>query len=367
MDKYLFPHITNAAFNMSGYTEETRCTVLEEYSKSNKEEVYAYAKERKILPFAAYLLNELGCDSEFWLPVVEKYEARNSLIIAQMDKAFQKLKDAGVKTVFVAQNFGAVLMGGKSLSLFASGDADLCGDISEKDLINRTFSELGYQRKDRYCGNKLLSSDFSNDKILPDGFYLGIEYDTISRLKLPNPIDMNDFVDWDHMMHYQDTSIVLPPVDAQTYICLVHISLHSFSRAPDIRLYIDIQNCMNCHPDMNRVLEYAEHDRTVVRVVSAYLLTSKLFRLNWHDPAVEKAYAKYRSRVDHMISRVYNEEKNELIYEPGKVETLKIECDYYDSASDKYGILLPDHNWMREVYGSSGVMAHLKHAVRVVL
>ena len=366
MNKFLFPVITNAAFNLDSDIDNIGYKVIAEYKNTTKEAVFEYAKERKILPFVANLLCKLDCDCNFWKDIIDNYRNRNQQVIAALDQVFRKFEVTGVHKVFVSQNFGAVLTGETDIALFASGDVDLCGDVLEKDLINQVFEELGYNRKDRYCGHKLISSEFSNDSLLPSNFHFGICYDTISRLKLPNPIEMNEFVDWDNLLQYRDTHIILPPVDAQTYICLVHISLHSFSRAPDIRLYVDVQNCMKKHPNMRHILDYAKQDGTIVRVVAAYLLTLKLFRLNWQDLAMKDAYDKYRKRVDHLIKLVYNETDNELIYEPNKIETLRIESAYYDNFINKFDILLPKAKWMCDVYWSCGMIAHIKHLGRII-
>lgn len=364
MNKYAFPAITRAAFQMNQLDEALIQSVLSEYSKSNKEAVYAYAKERKILPFVAFLLARLGQNADYWAPVVASYEARNRQIIAGLDAVFSKMTEADVKKLFLSQNFGALLVGGKNVSLFASGDADLCGALSEKETIDEVFRILGFQQSDRFCGKKLISSDYNNDTLLPAGFTVGVEYDTLSRLKLPNPIDMENFVDWSRMQRYQDTSIVLPPLDALTYICLVHISLHSFSRAPDIRLYVDIENSAAAKPDWEQVIAYAEREKTVIRILSAVAITKKLFGLTVPD-TVNDILRAYDQQIERVLRLVYNQDKNELIYEPGGLKTLRIETVYYDDSNAVRAMLFPRKDWMDSVYGGHGVGAHVRHAVNL--
>lgn len=360
MNKYAFPAITKAAFQM-GQTNKTLIqSVSNEYHESNKESIFAYAKERKILPFVAFLLAQVGQDAAYWASVVESYRARNRQIIAGLDVVFSKMAESGVKKLFLSQNLGALLVGGKDISLFASGDADLCGDFSEKGKIDDVFRILGFHQTDRYCGKKLISSDYNNDVLLPAGFTIGIEYDTLSRLKLPNPIDMDNFVDWHRMQSYQDTKIVLPPIDALTYICLVHISLHSFSRAPDIRLYVDIENCIAAKPDWDRVIEYAMKEKTVIRVLSAISITKKLFGIAVPDTVNDMLHT-YDRKIERVLRLVYNKEKNELIYEPGSLKVLRIENAYYDNRVAFRSMLFPQKDWMESVYGGHGVIDHMRH------
>lgn len=366
MNKYAFPYITNASFRMCELDDILIQNIHEEYRNSSAEELYRYATQRKILPFVAYLMGSMDLDRDFWNGVTEHYRKRNSTIIRALAQLFIQFEQYGVKKVFVSQNFGALLASGMDISLFASGDVDLCGDISEKKEIDKAFKDLGYIQKDRYCGKKLISSDYFNHNVLPQGFAIGIEYDTLSRLKLPNPIDMTDFVDWNRTMFYKDTRIVLPSIDELTYICLVHISLHSFSREPDIRLYVDIENCIRCNPNFKTVMSFAEKDNTVVRVLAAYILMSKLFDNKLNDAVMDAYYDKYAERVNSVIDLVYNPKKNELLYEPSHLKTLIIECAYYDTSGGLMRMLIPRKDWIFEVYGNSNIMAFVKHILRLL-
>lgn len=365
IDLYQYPAITNAAFRIAALTDKIRTAVTNEYLDSTKEAVYAYAGERKILPFVANLMCKLGLDWDFWSETAACYRERNTKVIHALDQVFLALGKNGVTACFVSQNFGALLASGTDISMFASGDVDLCGRYSERGLVERTFLELGFTRIDRYCGKRLISSEFQNDSLLPEGFHIGVEYDTLSRMKLPEPIKAENFVEYEKLWRYADTSILLPPIDALTYICLVHISLHSFSRAPDIRLYIDVENCLKASPDIHKVLSYAEKDRTLVRVVTALQLTKKLFNMDLpsFEFEVDDHIVKRANRLQRLV---FHEGRSELIYEPSRIQTMRIELAYYDDGKGLKYMMLPDSAWKDEVYGGHGFLQGIRHCFRVI-
>lgn len=363
MDKYAYPIITNLAFQLYELSEAQKGSAEKEYQSTTKEALYEYAKERKVLPFVANLAIRLNLDVDFWQKTTDFYTERNKNIVKVLDIIYQAFEKNGVKKCYVSQNFGALLASGTDISLFASGDVDMHGDYTEREAIEKTFGELGFERKDRYCGKRLISSDYYNEALLPEQFAVGIEYDTLSRLKLPEPIKAENFVDWNRLVSYADTSIKLPQIDALTYICLVHISLHSFSRAPDIRLYIDIENCLKAGSDLENVMAFAKRDKTVVRVLTAFILTKKLFGTDL-DKCVQDVALEYDKRLKKLLKLVYDEEKNSLIYEPKRINTLRIELCYYDDGKGLTKMLFPDKKWKKEVYGD-GIIADIKHIARI--
>ena len=60
--------------------------------------------------------------------------------------------------------------------------------------------------------------------------------------------------------------------------------------------------------------------------------------------------------------------KNDLIYEPSGLKVLQIEtlCDDRSILHGILSILFPDKHWMKKVYGSCGLLAHMKHFLKVL-
>lgn len=363
--------LTNAAFKYSALSETEKAVIGELCKSEGQQSIYAFAKNKKILPFIAVLLTGMAIDKAFWSPVAEEYRKRNETVIRCLDRVFTKLSENGIKKIFVSENFGALLSADADKALFASGDIDMYGDPAEKEGIYLSFEQLGYTKKERYSGRKLISTNFYNPSVLPENFHFGVAWHPLSRMKLPCFINADDFVDWENLVSYQNTAIKMPDIEALMYICLLHISLHSYSRAPDIRLYMDIGNLSHLPVDWEKILDFAQRDKTVARVLTVSYLANKLIMVevpgNVLDLVTSPAYKK---QVSKLLKLVYDEGRNCLLFEPKRMKVLRIEA-LSDSVRFVEGIkkiLLPDKAWIREVYtGNSGsiVTGYIKHIVNV--
>ncbi len=352
--------------NCEGISDEERNRICETYHEYGKEAFYEEAIKRKILPFTASTLIRLQEDVDFWSNISNEYRQRNIAILTILDEAYAALKKHGVKKMFVSENFGALLSSQKDISLFASGDVDNYADPSEKKRIYEAFEELGYKRKERFSEKHQIAAEFfpPKDKAgLPDDFYISVDFYPLARLKLPCFIRADEFVAWDEVTTYHDTSVILPPPSALMYICLLHISLHSFSRAPDIRLYIDLLNMAQTEIDYNQIVCWCQRDKTCVRASTAALLCNQLLRTD-----ISNSIVSLSTRKEKVIKLVYNSAAQDLQYEPRGLKVLKIElaCDDRSIFHGLHSILFPDAQWMKDTYGSVGILAHLKHFIKVI-
>ena len=347
-------------------TEDERNKIEKIYRESGRDSFYQTAKKKKVLPFVAKALMQLDLDAEFWGDILEEYRNRNTNILSALDMAYDSIRKNGVKRAFVSENFGALLSAAGDIGLFASGDVDNYVDPSEKDKLYRAFEEIGYTRKERYSGKHQIAAEFfppQETTGLPEGFYISVDFFPLARLKLPCFVDADRFVDWSALTSYKDTAVLLPPPTALMYICLLHISLHSFSRAPDIRLYIDLLNMSRLNVDYRQIERWCKEDHTCTRAATAADICNELLRTNFPESLLE--LSPRRARVK---KYVFDTEICDLKYEPRGGAVLKIEIACDDS-SDLHGIrtiLFPDKTWMWETYGGSGVLAHVKHILKVI-
>ncbi len=335
------------------------------YKKLGREQTYQIVLKKKILPFAAKAFCSCGVDVAYWESVLAQYRKRNSSILSVLDQAYEELARQGVKKMFVSENFGALLSAGNDTALFASGDVDNHADPGEKEKIYRAFDALGYTRKERYTGAHLIAAEFFPPKRedLPEGFYISVDFYPLARLKLPCFVRSDAFVDWDGVYCYGSTAVKLPPVDALMYICMLHLSLHSFSRAPDIRLYIDPLNMSRLPVDYEKIAVWSRRDKTCTRVAVAAQLSNWLMQTQFPEMLVKLSNKRHR-----LIKQVYNREKNDLRYEPRGLKVLLIEmlCNDRGILPGLGEILFPNKQWMTKVYGSGGLMAYLKHIYKVL-
>ena len=357
--------LANAAFKYCKLSLEEKDTIIDLYKGDDQQSIYEFAKKKKILPFVAVLLSRLELDKAFWDDIAIKYRKRNEAIIGFLDTIFNKLSENGVKKVFVTENFGALLASDADKALFASGDVDMYADVAQKEEIYKSFEQLGYTIKELYSYKKLINTSFYNDDILSGEFHFAVAWNPLLRTKLPCFVDADDFVEWDKLWKYKDTAIKLPNIDALMYICLLHISLHSFSRAPDIRLYIDINNVSKLPINWEKIIGFAKRDNTMVRVLTACILAKKLLSVD--VPEFEINYrAQYERSISRLLRIVYDEKNNCLLYEPRGIKILKIEA-LVDNGDPFFGfmkILFPNRKWVKEFYvGDKGslIVAYLKH------
>lgn len=343
--------------------EEKRISTV--YQECGRDTLYETVKAKKILPFAARTFAACGLDAEFWQKIVDEQRKRNRKILACLDIVYSALKEHGVRKMFVSENFGALLSAGQDIALFASGDVDNYADPAEKGKICKVFEALGFSRKARYTGKHQIAAEFfpPKDMELPEKFYISVDFYPLARLKLPCFISADYFVDWENVWTYEDTNVVLPPPDALMYICLLHISLHSFSRAPDIRLYIDILNMSMTAVNYDTVAEWCRCDKTCTRVSAAAELSNYLMKTEL--PIVLTGLSERRKKVQKLV---YNSRNNDLIYEPHGLRVLRIEilCHDHGAVGGLREIFFPNQEWMKKVYGNSGFGAHMRHWFKVL-
>jgi len=348
-----------------GLSEEEQTHVTQIYRELGRDELHRLTQKKKILPFAARTFVLCGLDTDFWEEILQQYRRRNRAILRCLDTAYAELTRQGVRKMFVSENFGALLSADGDLALFASGDVDNHADPAEKEKIYRAFDKLGYTRKERFSGGHQIAAEFfpPETQDLPEKFYISVDFYPLARLKLPCFIRADEFVDWDALFCYGDTAVKLPPADALMYICLLHISLHSFSRAPDIRLYIDLLHMSRTQVDYDKLTRWCKRDGTCTRAATAAQLANCLM-----GTAFPESLLALSERWRKVIRMVYDERKNDLRYEPRGLKVLRIEVNCHDRGilPGAWEILFPDREWMKQVYGSSGIVAHMKHFRKVL-
>ena len=144
---------------------------------------------------------------------------------------------------------------------------------------------------------------------------------------------------------------------------MLHISLHSFSRAPDIRLYTDTLNMSMSQVDYSKIEGWSKKNNTKTRVSVAATLTNNLMKTNIPEKVTNQT-----NRKKKVLRLVYNSIENDLIYEPQGLKVWRIECCCDDKGfiHGMMDIAFPNKEWMREIYGKSNVGAYLKHIRRIL-
>ena len=349
--------------NMSIQNNFVESEFISLYNGIGEKLVISMSKTVKMQPFIAKACLKSNISTGVWKPVYENFYNRNKKVIEALDIIFTSFHKHGIKKVFLSENFGALLSSDSDFALFASGDVDCCADCSEYKKICTVFEELKFSRKEKYSNKLLISSEFSNDRILPKNFTISIDLYPLSRLSMPCFVQTDTFLNWNKMRQYGSTSIILPPIDALMYICLLHISLHSFCREPAIRLYRDIVNAaMKIRiDDWASILKWAKRDKVCRRISVAAYISSIIGNVK-----IPTEITSFCSKK--ILDLVFDSDNDILKDEPNRLNVLRIEtlCNDNSELNGMKEILYPDSDWMIEVYGKNNVITKMKHVFDIL-
>ena len=115
------------------------------YSEEVKTEILELCKTKKYTPVIADYLCQLGVDVDFWKEQYTFFQTRNIKIRDFVVCLFQDFHQSGVKSIFVYENFGALLKSDTDIALYASGDVDLCANESEMPVITEVLNKNGFK------------------------------------------------------------------------------------------------------------------------------------------------------------------------------------------------------------------------------
>ncbi|MBQ6431390.1 MAG: nucleotidyltransferase family protein [Oscillospiraceae bacterium] len=356
-----FSKLANASVR-EDLAQEEKQELIRLARELGEETLLAKATQAKMLPFLAKLMLVLKVAPQTWQPIYDRYAERNRQIIAELDRVYAALTAAGCRKLFVTENFGAMLAACGDTALFASGDVDNYVDAEEYPAVKRVMTSLGYRCEERFTGALFISANFEHPERLPQDFHFSFEVFPLSRLTQPCTVKTDDFTNWAQLRTYRDTAILLPQRDALLYICLLHISLHSFCRAPAIRLYRDIVNAADGLTDAEwaRIAAQAKRDHTERRLYSAAYLSNRI--------AGTALPIAQEPKIKQLLKLVYDEKHGVLLPEPSRARVMRIEIASHDrsAAAGLKDTLFPDKDWRRSVYGSGGMSGIIRHLKRIV-
>ena len=363
----LYNLIDNLAISGRSISNTDKSRICLFYANQGRKVIFDHAQKRKMIPFIAHLFCKLELDRDFWSKHAEQYKSRNLIILEILSQIFKNFHNANIYSIFLYENFGALISSETEISLFASGDVDLYTDFFNKNKIYSIMESHCFMPTNKGKRSEKVKTEFFNKKLFNNGFGINVMWVPMSRLKLPFNMDINNCISVDSLKRYKDTEIMLPSNEALMYLCLLHISIHSFSRSPDIRLYADIINMCKLNVNWIIIMGYAKQDNTVIRIATAAILTKKLF--NIEIPSFVLDYENEQSEVSKLIKLVYDDNKNVLKCPPNSMDILRIET-YSDGKGllkGIYDIIFPEKKWVMSYYEESIVIkGYFKHIVNLI-
>lgn len=356
--------IYRAAYTKTQISDETKAAIKELYHLEGREQLEEAAKKKKLVPAVAYLFESLGLDADYWKEITEKYRKRNQQVIEALDKMYSLLRENGIEKIAVVENFGALLASSSDICLFGSGDIDEYADPGEQPHIYDVLKKHNYELSEVYAGSKRISTSIVNKETMPEGFHFGINWDVTCRTNLPCFTSKGEFLDWKSCRYYKDTNIRLPSPESLMYVCLMHVAVHGFCKAPDIRLYFDIANAAENGLDWMKIEEMARRDDNCVKIAMAAYLSKKLLGVEVPDHIIGMGNIKQFNRLK---KTVYQEENNILNDFPNILSRLLIEIYSNDHGafSGIRSILFPEEDWIVKKYGSLAA-GRIKHLLSLV-
>lgn len=350
--------IYRCAYRHGDVSEQEKKIIQKLYDRDGREIIYSAVKQKKLIPAVAMLFKKLDIDSDFWSQFVDAYRSRNMQVVKCLDEMYQLFAENGVNKIVVVENFGALLASTQDIAMFGSGDIDEYACPCEKEKIYRILKNAGYEIEEVHAGGILVSSSIRRANF-PDGFYFGINWDVTNRVNLPSFTANGDFIGWSHTNRYKDTAIRLPSKEGLMYTCLMHIAVHGFCKAPDIRLYYDIANAAESKPNWDTIIEWAKRDKNTVKVAIAAYLAKKLLEVDIPDYVLNIGNKKQKKRL---LNTVYNKEENRLLDRPKGLRRILIDVYIEDDGAfcGLLRIVFPNNDWIKKKYGNAFI-GHIKH------
>lgn len=333
--------------------------IFQLYKSEGRDKIVEVIKKKKLFAAIAKLFTDLEIDKEYWAPQVDYYRRRNLAVIDSLDEMYELLEKNGVYHLAVVENFGALLSSKQDICMFNSGDVDQYGDVSEKEALYAVLKESGYEISENRAGNILISSSIKHKTLIPKNFYFGINWDITTRVNLPVISTNGPITNWNDNNYYKKTHIHIPAIETLMYICMMHVAVHGFCKAPDIRLYYDIANVADNCVNWNLLIDWAQRDHNEVRLATAAILANKLLDVGIPDFVTEIGNKK---QVESLLSVVYRESDNSLVDFPGIKQRFLIETysDDYGARHGFCGVFFPKREWITEKYGSH-IIGRIKH------
>lgn len=331
--------------------------LTEGYSSDSKKELLSLCETRKYTPAVARLFIKAQLETKFWRQKLGYYKKRNQQILSLMDQLFLGFQRAGVEKVALYDNFAAFLLNSDDLELAASGDFDLCADESERNGIRNVLATMDFARYPNPHSTKEFR-DFFNGQIGHEPFRINVNFVPLLRYMAPFEVDYNKVFDWGDLVHFDDSHIRLLKPDSVLYLNLLRISLHSYVRTPDYRLYLDVFNGLRTKPNWDVIFQWAKHDGMTLRIAAVLQLCSSVFGMS--VPVVGGDLNEQEKRfLEKLSSLLWHEHSKLLKLNPSRARLVQIEA-YSNGrtlASELRAMLMPPMDWVVRYHGVSGGVA----------
>lgn len=322
----------------SSLTNEEIIYIKKIYEKTDRLYLESLITNMQILPFAAHIFFEIGCDEEYWREKHNRYTKRNIEIKEMLNRVFVNLNSYGCESVTLTENFAVVLTTNGCIGDFCSGDVDLSADIIEHEKITSCLNSMDFFSKDQpsaigeYVGQ---SMQFFNGNLFEDGFWINIVWKPVTRAFLvQDKYDKRLSKDRLDAITIPDTNIRVLKDDSLMYFCSLHVAAgHYYTLPPGLRLFIDIDRLARAKEiDWNRIIEWEQEDNAGIRISTILYLSSTILKTPIPEEIFKKCFRNSRNRK--LLKYLYNPSTNTIQSKSNKLRRL-----YVELASDDTNIV----------------------------
>lgn len=343
--------IINNAFRATLLTDDEKEYIVDNYDIPNSSDLKETLKTKKVRPVVGKMMVGLGIEADYWGKEYDFFRIRNEAVITEVNRIFTSLHSSGIFRVFAYENFGALLSSGTDIALYSSGDVDLFADVNNKDCITEVMRSLGYYPTRDVFDERNIMTEF-----LSEGGIIRVNFDWIilRRMMFPIKVNLDDVINWDSLRQYQDTEIQLPSKEALLYLCLLRIAVHGFSRSPDVRLYIDVQNVVCTDPNWEIAIEWAKRDRVLTKFVTVAYIAHCLNGVSVPQQIIDLADKdKFAQRI---IKICYDKQNRSLRYDPAGLDLFRVEAasDNRSLIAEILSLVFPPKSFLTSFYEKDG-------------
>lgn len=319
----------------SSLTTEEIIYIKDTYKKTDRPYIESLITNMQILPFAAHIFFEIGCDEEYWREKHDSYTKRNIEIKEMLDKVFENLNSYGCESVTLTENFAVVLTTNGCIGDFCSGDVDLSADIVEREKITSCLNSMNFFSKDQpsaigeYAGQ---SMQFFNENLFEDGFWINVIWKPVTRAFLvQDKYDKRLSKDRLEAKTLPETNIRVLKDNSLMYFCSLHIAAgHYYTLPPGLRLFIDIDRLARAKEiDWNRIIEWEKEDNAGIRISTILYLSSMILKTPIPKNIFKKCFKNNRNRM--LLNYLYNPKTKMIQNKSNRIRRLYVELASDDS------------------------------------
>ncbi len=226
------------------------------------DEIMRVAEANQVAALVATRLRSLGDLPVPWIEVLDRNEARVRSLIASLERVVQRLDAIACPTAAI-EGGGVLLDSGLPTSGYCPGDIDVLYQEGRGEEVFAAFDAEGFKpvhRRSRLTRR----TEFRRTREDGTAEWLEAGAHPFDRMWVPLPISDRSQIWLASRRASRKSGIihVLDPTHALVQVSL-HTSLHSFVRAPGLRLHVDIDRLVVDHGDGMDWTSYVDEVRRV--------------------------------------------------------------------------------------------------------